>query len=124
VHTTGRRRRRRHSEQFKTESVAACLQPGMSLAAVAFSRGLNANLLRRWVTQAEQAGTMSTSTAVMKALPAPIGAPPFVPVPLVPARGGGEPIRVEVRQGATVVTVQWPTTAARQCAVWLRQLLR
>jgi hypothetical protein len=32
---TGRRRRRNHSEQFKAEAVAACRQPGASIAATA-----------------------------------------------------------------------------------------
>ena len=44
-----RRRRRRHSAEFKAEAIAACLQPGISIAAVALARGLNANLLRRWI---------------------------------------------------------------------------
>ena len=50
----GRRRRRYHSAQFKAESVAACRQPGVSIAAVALSRSLNANLLRNWVVAAER----------------------------------------------------------------------
>lgn len=43
---TGRRRRRRHSALFKAEAVGACQQPGVSIAAVALARRLNANLLR------------------------------------------------------------------------------
>ena len=50
-----RRRRRRHSAEFKAEAVAACRQPGVSIAAVAMSRSVNANLLRRWVVEAERA---------------------------------------------------------------------
>ena len=49
-----RRRRRRHSQQFKLEVVASCRQPGVSIAAVALANGLNANLLRRWVVSAQQ----------------------------------------------------------------------
>jgi transposase-like protein len=49
-----RRRRRRHSQQFKSEVVASCRQPGVSIAAVALANGLNANLLRRWVVSAQQ----------------------------------------------------------------------
>jgi len=41
VHT-GRRRRRRRSGQFKAEAVGACQQPGVSVAAVALARSLNA----------------------------------------------------------------------------------
>ena len=51
----GRRRRRRHSEQFKAEAIAACRKPGASIAAAAPERSINANLLRRWVIEAERA---------------------------------------------------------------------
>ena len=43
------RRRGRYSDEFKRKVIAACLEPGVSTAAVALANGLNANLLRRWV---------------------------------------------------------------------------
>ena len=49
----GRRRRRLHSDEFEADAIAAAAQPGMSMAAVAMARGINANLLRRWVREAE-----------------------------------------------------------------------
>ncbi|MFP3624926.1 transposase, partial [Burkholderia sp. SIMBA_051] len=48
-----RRRRRRYSEEFKAGVVAACHGTGVSVAAVALEHRLNANLLRRWIDQAE-----------------------------------------------------------------------
>src|ERR1700683_2187306 len=82
VHTieqgSGRRRRRTHSAAFKAEAVAACRQPGMSIAATAMVRGINANLLRRWVVEAERAEEMTRSA--VKALPAPSEA--FVALPM------------------------------------------
>jgi transposase len=50
-----RRRRRTHSAEFKAQVVAACRTPGVSSAAVALEHRLNANLLRRWVTEDERA---------------------------------------------------------------------
>ena len=50
----GRRRRRKHSADFKAELIEACQQPGVSSAAIALANGLNANMLRRWVNDAEQ----------------------------------------------------------------------
>ena len=47
-----RRRRRRHSAEFKARVVAACRKSGVSIAAVALDHRLNANLLRRWVVTA------------------------------------------------------------------------
>jgi len=113
----GRRRRRLHSDEFKADAVAAASQLGMSMASVAMARGINANLLRRWVREAE----MSPTKTLAKAVPA---ASTFVavqfPEPVTPA---GE-IRIEVRRGATTITVAWPMAAAAECAGWMRELLR
>lgn len=82
----GRRRRRKHSAEFKAQLVEACQQPGVSSAAIALANGLNANMLRRWVNDAEQRG--STVTAASKA-PSPNPAPEFIalqlPAPKSPA---------------------------------------
>ena len=63
----GRRRRRTHSSAFKAEAVAACRKPGASIAAAAMERSVNANLLRRWVVEAELAEAETLPTP--KALP-------------------------------------------------------
>jgi hypothetical protein len=133
----GRQRRRRHSAAFKAESVAACLKPGVSIAAVAMARSLNANLLRRWIVDAErQVSTQAPVTAdpKPKPKPAPVDAAGFVPLALPPpsppasasdaASTGDSTIRIKVRRGATVVTVEWPPATARECGLWLRELLR
>lgn len=120
----GRRRRRIHSDEFKATVVASCLQPGMSMAAVAMANGINANLLRRWVRAAEMRGDADQ----VRALPAPKQAAPatvtaFVPMTL-PTQSTPTEIRIELRRGATAITVAWPTQAASECAAWMRELLR
>ena len=45
----GRRTHRTYSREFKAEMVAACLQPGASVAALALSHGMNANVVHRWL---------------------------------------------------------------------------
>ena len=40
--------RRRHSEELKARVLAACAEPGASVAAVAQAHGLNANLVHKW----------------------------------------------------------------------------
>jgi transposase len=114
-----RRRRRRYSAEFKAEAVVACQQPGVSMAGVALTRGLNANLLRCWVVEAEQTGSVPVS-----AHRAPVdGGSGFVPVPLIssPAESA---IRAELRSSSGVVIVQWPVLAASECAALLRELTR
>lgn len=46
-------RRRRHSTEFKAAMILECLKPGVSIAAVALAHSLNANILRKWVIDAE-----------------------------------------------------------------------
>ena len=120
----GRRRRRLHSDEFKANAVAACMHPGMSMAAVALANGINANLLRRWARAAE----MRPEAEQAPALPAPkrftaqtAGA--FIPMQL-PAKAAASDIRIELRRGATAITVTWPTEASAECAAWMRELLR
>lgn len=120
----GRRRRRLHSDEFKAKAVASCMQPGMSMAAVAMANGVNANLLRRWVRQAELGRSEARPDALV-ATGSPLSAPTpsFVPMQL-PAKSVLADIRIELRRGATSVTVTWPTDAAAECAAWMRELLR
>ena len=121
-----RLRRRRHSAEFKAEAVAACRQAGVSIAAVAMSRSVNANLLRRWVADAERAIETPRTSGQPKALPRPpIEAQRFVPVALEkPPVSSEARIRIEVRRGATTVIVEWPASAARECAEWLSGLVK
>jgi transposase len=97
--------------------VAAASQPGVSMASVALARGINANLLRRWVRDAEGA----PARALEKAAPC---APAFVPVRLPDATAPVGEIRIDVRRGPTTITVAWPMAAAAECAGWIRELLR
>ena len=115
----GRRRRREHSVEFKAQVVAACSVPGVSSAAVAMAHGVNANLARRWVLEAERRGggalVKTTSSAVPTA---------FVAVQIPPAQNAPADIRVELRRGPIAISVSWPCAAASECAAWMRELLR
>lgn len=113
------RRRRTYSPEFKREIVAACRQPGASVAGVALSHGVNANVVHRWVREAARVG--------VKALPPPAFVPVTFDVPSVPpapalASGSAE-IRIELERGGNRVVVTWPVCAAAECAGWLRQWL-
>jgi transposase len=50
VNRTGRRT---YSREYKLEIVEECRAPGASLAAVALSHRINANVVRKWVVQHE-----------------------------------------------------------------------
>lgn len=128
----GRRRRRRHGDEFKAAAVTACMQPGVSIAAVAMIHGINANLLRRWVNDAEmkpvaRAAIASDAVAPIATQPmpsfVPMAVPPPTPAP-APTSAPPQDIRIELRRNTTTITVAWPTGAAAECATWMRELLR
>jgi transposase len=121
-----RRRRRKHSAEFKAEVVAACRKPGVSMAAVALANRLNANLLRRWVVAEEQArGTKRIDTVSAPSALSNVDDRAFIPISVErPPLATAQEITIELRRGATVVKVGWPLAAAADCAIWLRELLR
>jgi hypothetical protein len=127
IDVMGRRRRRRHSAEFKAAVIRECQSPGVSMAAVALAHGLNANMLRKWVTDAEQQAALQTTvqpqpTPASSATPALPPSPKFVPLAL-PAAAGGE-IHIELQRGGSTVKIAWPASAARDCAAWLSDWLR
>jgi transposase len=109
--------RRRHDREFKEQVIAACLEPGVSVAAVALANGLNTNMLRKWVREhrassgpersaTEQAGERSA----------------MVPATIEPSGPPAE-IRLDVRRGGTTVQMAWPMDAVVSLGRCLRELL-
>lgn len=99
------------------------MQPGVSMASIAMSRGINANLLRRWVREAEMRTGPAPSSK--PALPAAKASTPATFVPLsLPAPNASMDVRIELRRGGTTILVTWPADAAEACAAWMRELLR
>ena len=104
--------RRRHSAELKAQILAECAAPGASIAHVALSHGINANVVHKW---RRLAGCPPQVSSV----------PAFVPVAFEAAPAAAAPdIRIELRHGQTSMTVAWPVSAASECAAWMRELLR
>lgn len=118
---------RTYTRQFKAELVAACQQPGASIAAIALQHCMNANVLHRWLKEHERDGRHRLIG------PDPLGVavptspdPAFIPLKL--PTGMLEPtacdIKVELRKGALSMSVTWPTSAAADLAHWTRAILK
>ena len=113
--------RRRHAAELKARVLAACDEPGASVAAIARTHDLNANLVHKWRRGvAPPARPLALSRAghvagefIALALPGREAVPAAL-----------ADIRIELRRGATSVAVSWPLAAADQCAAWLRGWLR
>jgi transposase len=117
-----RTRRRRHSPEVKAQILAECERPGASVAGVAMAHGINANVVHRWRQRVREGGRRPTPLAPMTST----AVEGFVPVVVadMPMGPKSEAIRIELRRGATAMTISWPTQAAAECAGWLRELLR
>ena len=108
-------RRRQYSAAVKAQVVAECDGSGASVAKVAMSHGINANVVHRWRQLAREGKS-----------PVPAKTGEFMPIPLAMHAEPAVPadIRVELRRGATAMTITWPTSAAADFALWTRELLR
>ncbi|MET3517780.1 transposase-like protein [Pseudacidovorax sp. 1753] len=122
VDLMGRRRRRRHTAEFKAAVIEECLKPGVSIAAVALAHSLNANMLRKWVIDAEHK-VIAPRSATAEPEPPSMPSPTFIPLALPAPTVDGE-IRIELQRAGTVIKLVWPAAAARDCAAWLRDWLR
>ncbi len=120
--------RRRHSAELKTLVREQCAAPGASVAKVAMSHGVNANIVHGWRKLARERegaamsppgpATLSTKTAT--------SLPQFLPVSMAQTTSPPAPvdIQIELRRGAAAMKITWPITAAAECAAWMRELLR
>ena len=124
VSAPSRRTYRRHSSEFKAQVIAACQQPGVSIAAVAQANGLNANFLRHWLKayRAGQQAVQATPAADTPAADTPASAAVTTLVPVSVQTAGD--IQIEIRRQQTVVQIAWPASQAASCAQWLRDLLK
>lgn len=129
--------------------LAACNEPGASIAAVALAHGLNANLVRKWrhgrgLKRAGLAASSPVAPTAAAVSPAPTAAPAllttearFLPVQMsrcIDDSGAGTAgrantaaqsdatIDIELKRGAASLGVRWPVSAAGDCAAWLREV--
>jgi len=113
-------RRRRYTAEFKSQVVSACLEPGVSVAAIALAHQLNANLLRRWI-KGRGDRTSAPAVARQKEAPAPGRSTTLVPIAV---SASSNEIHIVAQRGSTSVRITWPVSQADMCARWLRAFLR
>ena len=108
--------RRRFGAEVKAQVLAECEAPGASVAKVAMAHGINANVVHRWRQLAREG--QATVAKPSEFVPVAIAAP--APVPVLIRRD----IEVELHRGAVTMKVLWPSEAAADFAMWMRELLR
>lgn len=116
--------RRRYGSQFKAMVLAQCDEPGMSVAQVAMSHGINDNVVHRWRQLARQ--QQAARLAIADAQPSTKQPVAFVPLAL-PAPNEPETkteVRLDIKRGAVTVGVAWPEKALDELAGFVRELLK
>lgn len=104
----------RHSypKSFKAQVVQECLQAGASIASVALGHGINANLVRKWISLYRDLDGKNL--------------PVFIPLKLEPnVQTRAEPaIKIDVPCGHGQLVVNWPVNDPEGCARFIRGLTR
>ena len=114
--------RRSYSTPFKTQVVGECRAPGASVAKVALSHGINANVVHSWCKLAREAAGVGVAQQLgfvpVQVTAAPVPTPVALPVP------EQSHIEVELHRGPLTMKINWPAAGAGDFAAWTRELLR
>jgi len=110
-------RRRQYSDELKRQVVSECAAPGASVAKVAMSHGINANIVHTWRTLARRAAEVPKEADAT---------PTFVPLMLAPPQPNPAvtQVHVQVTRGPVAISATWPLEAAAQLGIWTRELLK
>jgi len=108
--------RKRYSRELKAQILAECDAPGASVAKVAMSHGINANIVHGWRKQAREGGASVVGRAAefVPVAIAPVATPPAVE----------RSVEIELRRGTVSMKITWPASAVADLAAWTRELLR
>jgi transposase len=93
VRFVGRNGRRRYDPASKERLVTACLEPGVSVSRLALDHGVNANLLRKWISKRTESQSL----------------PPSLPAAFIPVEIESAVDRGPLRQ-SSMVAVELPAT--------------
>lgn len=85
----------RYDPQVKQELIRQCTLPGVSVARMAMQHGINANLLRTWITKSQSSKAITVQRAVSET--AMQDAQAFIPV--------------QIQAGASCAAIAMPTKA-------------
>ena len=115
----GRKRdgRNCYDPQAKRELIEACLRPGVSVAKLALTHGVNANQLRTWMTKHQRQVLAGGSLRPSSAMPAS-----FIPVVPVSADHAPHLVPALAARLPNGVRLKWSALPADQLAQVLRLL--
>lgn len=104
------RERKSYSKSFKAQVAHECQQPGVSVAAIAMSRGINTNVIHRRLSP------FRDQQAVVLPAFAPVNFAPVNPKPKAQA-----PAVIELPFGEQTITGKRPASDPEGCAQFVRR---
>jgi transposase len=123
--------RRRYSAEFKAQVMSQCDVHGNSVAKVAMSHGINANVVHGWRQLARERGAHRAIKPLKPLKPlkqrefVPLQMAPSAVQTLAPLAAMAQPgIEVELHRAGLSMKITWPASAAGDFAAWTRELLR
>lgn len=108
-------RRRTHTPEFKQGLVALC-QTGISISGVALAHGVNANLLRRWITQYSAANSLPAMKTPAKLVPVQVESPVV--------SQADDAIEINIQKRSAQINIRWPANRAHAFGQWLSVWLK
>ena len=90
--------KRMYVHEFKLALVRRCLDPGVSVSAVALEHGINANLLRKWIDKHRDEAGVRREPALLPVTIEPTETAPAARAPMVapPAHQANAAIEIDV----------------------------
>lgn len=117
--------RRTHSPEFKARVLAACRQPGASIAAIAQAHGVNANVVHKWLAGI---GMKRCAQHLPAAAPSPVAPMQFLPVGLSTSglehgvSAGPQDVHLDLDLGTMQIKLHCPRGSAASAAALLHAL--
>jgi transposase len=108
-----------YDPEAKRELIEACLRPGVSVARMALQHGVNANLLRTWMTRHRREHELVDRPAL--AMMVASGGSAFVPVVAAKAPARSQPVRF-CAQLPNGIKLDWSAVDPHELALLLRLL--
>ncbi|PAU66563.1 hypothetical protein BZL41_01050 [Pseudomonas sp. PIC25] len=103
-----------YPKSFKAQVVDDCIRPGASVAGVALSHGLNANLVHKWIRRQQAQLPLYPQVYSDSSRSEPVGYPSAADMA----------IQIAIPHRAGKLSVQWPGNDPEGCARFLRELLK
>jgi transposase len=111
-----KRTRRDYSPELKARILAECAAPGASVAKIAMTHGVNANLVHTWRKLTREHELKPAE--VTRFVPIAIEAEPQTPPTQV------DFVEIDLQRGALTLKLRWPASATSELGTWMRELLR